>query len=92
MEKQSYINLITEILSITNNVEGAGLVSELDGVLNKYNNYLNTTPLPASVATWLDDLINLLNNVEGAELERELKNLKSPLNLSNYPRYIVSVR
>lgn len=82
MEKQSYINLIIEILDITNNVEGAGLVSEVDSVLNKYNNYLNTTPVPVFVANWLDNLINLLNNVEGAELERELKNLKSPVKAS----------
>ena len=79
MEKQSYINLIIEILDITNNVEGAGLVTEIDIVLNKYTNYLNTTPLPIPVATWLDNLIDLMNNVEGAELERELKNLKSPV-------------
>lgn len=82
MEKQNYINLITEILDITNNVEGAGLVSEIDSVLNKYTNYLNTTPLPIPVATWLDNLIDLLNNVEGAELERELADLKSPLKAS----------
>lgn len=82
MEKQNYINLITEILDITNNVEGAGLVSEIDSVLNKYTNYLNTTPLPIPVATWLDNLIDLLNNVEGAELESELADLKSPLKAS----------
>ena len=82
MVKQSYINLIIEILDIANNVEGAGLVSEVDSVLNKYNNYLNTTPVPEFVANWLDDLINLLNNVEGAELERELAELKSPLQAS----------
>jgi hypothetical protein len=82
MEKQSYINLITEILAITNNVEGAGLVTEIDIVLNKYNNYLNTTPLPAKVATWLDNLIDLMNNCEGAELERELADIKSPLKAS----------
>jgi len=82
MEKQSYINLIIEILDITNDVEGAGLVSEVDSVLNKYGNYLNTTPLPASVANWLDNLIDLMNNVEGAELERELADLKSPLQAS----------
>ena len=82
MEKQSYINLIIEILDITNDVEGAGLVSEIDSVLNKYGNYLNTTPLPTSVANWLDNLIDLMNNVEGAELERELADLKSPLQAS----------
>ena len=82
MEKQSYINLIIEILDITNNVEGAGLASEIDVVLNKYSNYLNTTPVPASVANWLDNLIDLMNNCEGAELERELADLKSPLQAS----------
>ena len=82
MEKLNYINLITEILDITNNVEGAGLVGEVDSVLNKYGNYLNTTPVPASVANWLDNLIDLMNNCEGAELERELADLKSPLQAS----------
>jgi hypothetical protein len=82
MVKQSYINLIIEILDITNDVEGAGLVSEIDSVLNKYGNYLSTTPLPVSVANWLDNLIDLMNNVEGAELERELADLKSPLQAS----------
>ena len=82
MEKQSYINLIIEILDITNNVEGAGLASEIDVVLNKYSNYLNTTPVPASVANWLDNLIDLMNNCEGAELQRELADIKSPLQAS----------
>ena len=82
MAKQSYINLIIEILDITNDVEGAGLANEIDGVLNNYTNYLSTTPLPVSVATWLDNLIDLMNNVEGAELERELAELKSPLQAS----------
>ena len=81
MAKQNYINLVTEIIDITNNVEGAGIL-EVDSVLNKYTNYLNTTPLPSSVATWLDNLIDLMNNCEGAELERELANLKSPLQAS----------
>jgi hypothetical protein len=79
MVKQSYLNLVIEILDITNNVEGAGLANEIDVVLNKYTNYLNTTPLPAKVATWLDNLIDLMNNCEGAELERELANLVSPV-------------
>ena len=82
MTKQSYLNLVIEILDITNNVEGAGLVTEIDIVLNKYTNYLNTTPLPASVATWLDNLIDLMNNCEGAGLERELADLKSPATAS----------
>ena len=82
MTKQNYIDLVTEILDITNNVEGAGLVSEVDSVLNKYSNYLNTTPVPASVANWLDNLIDLMNNCEGAELQRELADTKSPLKAS----------
>lgn len=77
-----YEELVKEILDITHNVEGAGLASEVDGVLNKYTEYLNVTPLPTSVANWLDNLIDLLNNVEGSELERELGNLKSPIKAS----------
>ena len=77
-----YEELVKEILDITQNVEGAGLASEVDGVLNKYTEYLNVTPLPTSVAVWLDNLIDLLNNVEGSELERELGSLKSPIKAS----------
>ena len=78
MVKQSYLNLVIEIFDIINNVEGAGLANEIDGVLNKYSDYLNTTPIPSSVANWLDELIDLMNNVEGAGLERELKSLTPP--------------
>jgi hypothetical protein len=79
---QDWKQLLRDIFDIVRNVEGAGLVSEIDSVLNKYTNYLNTTPLPIPVATWLDNLIDLLNNVEGAELESELADLKSPLKAS----------
>lgn len=78
----TYKELVKEILDITKNVEGAGLVSEIDEVLNKYSEYLNETPIPASVANWLDNLIDLLNNVEGAELARELGSLRSPVKVS----------
>jgi len=79
MKNQTYTELIKEIMDITNNVEGSGIVSELDRVFDKYANYLNTTPLPMSVATWLDNFIDLMNNVEGSELERELAKIKLPV-------------
>ena len=77
-----YQELVKEILDITQNVEGAGLASEVDSVLRKYREYLNVTPLPTSVAVWLDNLIDLMNNVEGSELERELGSLESPIKAS----------
>jgi hypothetical protein len=75
---QDWKQLLRDIFDIVCNVEGAGLVSEIDSVLTKYDDYLRVTPLPIPVATWLDELIDLMNNVEGAELERELKGLKLP--------------
>jgi hypothetical protein len=70
--------LIQDISDVVKNVEGAGLPSEIDAVLSQYDEYLATTPIPSTIANWLDKLIDLMNNVEGAELERELKSIKPP--------------
>ncbi len=75
---QDWKQLIRDIFDIVRNVEGAGLPTDIDIVLSRYEKYLATTPIPSSVANWLDELINLMNNVEGAELESELKSLKLP--------------
>lgn len=82
MTKQNYIEFITEILNITNNMEGAGLVSEVESVIGRYGNYFDTTPVPESVAKWVGNLYDLLDNCEGAGLERELADIKSPLQAS----------
>ena len=79
METKDYKTFITEVLDITNNVEGSGLSGEVEGVINNYETYLNTTPIPESVAKWVGELYNLLDNCEGSELERELADLKSPM-------------
>ena len=79
METKDYKTFITEVLDITNNVEGSGLSREVEGVINNYETYLNTTPIPESVAKWVGELYNLLDNCEGSELERELADLKSPM-------------
>jgi hypothetical protein len=76
--KLHYLYLVDDILDITTDVEGSGLAREVDRVLDRYADYLESTPIPSSVATWLDDLIDLMNNVEGSGLERELKRLKAP--------------
>lgn len=70
--------VVLDIMDIIDNVEGAGLPTDLDIVLARHDKYLTTTPLPQSVAVWFDELIDLLNNVEGAELETELKNIGFP--------------
>lgn len=70
--------VVLDIMDIIDNVEGAGLPTDLDIILSRHEHYLNTVPLPQSVAVWFDELIDLMNNVEGAELERELKSLKLP--------------
>jgi len=79
MKTKDFKTFITEVLDITNNVEGSGLAREVENVINDYETYLNTTPVPESVATWVGDLYNLLDNCEGSELERELAELKSPI-------------
>ena len=71
---QDWKQLLRELSDICRNVEGAGLRSEIDVVLSKYDEYLATTPEPNSVAIWLDNL----NDCEGSELERELQSLKLP--------------
>lgn len=70
--------VVLDIMDIIDNVEGAGLPSDIDIVLARHDKYLTTTPLPQSVAKWFDELIDLLNNVEGAELETELKSIGFP--------------
>jgi len=82
MTKQNYIEFISEVLDITSNVEGAGLVSEVESVISKYLNYFINEPVPESVAKWVNNLYDLLDNCEGAELERELADIKSPLQAS----------
>ena len=79
---KDYKTFITEVLDITKNVEGSGLSREVESVIKDYETYLNTTPVPVSVAKWVNGLYSLLDNCEGSGLERELARLKSPLNKS----------
>jgi hypothetical protein len=75
----NYLNcegLVQELTDVITNVEGSALVGAFDSVLRKYDDLLTTTPLPATVADWLDDLITLFNECEGAELEREVQALE----------------
>lgn len=72
----NYQGLVDELTEVITHVEGSALVSEFDSVIRKYDDLLTTTPLPATVADWLDDLITLFNECEGAELEREVKALE----------------
>ena len=77
--KRDYKSFITEVLEITQDCEGYGLVTEINEVAKKYETYFAATPIPQSVAIWVNDLFSLIDNVEGSELQRELKELKSPL-------------
>ncbi len=70
--------VVLDLKDIIDNVEGAGLPTDIDIVLSRHDDYLQTTPLPQSVAMWFDELIDLMNNVEGAELETELKQIGFP--------------
>lgn len=76
---KDYKTFITEVLDITKNVEGSGLSREVESVIKDYETYLNTTPVPVSVAKWVNGLYSLLDNCEGSGLERELARLRSPL-------------
>ncbi len=82
MTKQNHLELVRDILRTTANVEGAGLAREVEAVLSEYQTFINTTPVPETVAKWVGDLYDLLDNCEGAELERELADLKSPYRAS----------
>ncbi len=78
-EQQMFTHqLVFSIIHTIRNVEGSALVGALDKTLEDHDQFLKTTPIPAHVADWLDNLIELMNNCEGAELARELKNLKPP--------------
>ena len=79
---KDYKTFITEVLDITKNVEGSGLPREVESVIKDYETYLNTTPVPVSVAKWVNGLYSLLDNCEGSGLELELARLKSSLNKS----------
>jgi len=82
--KNWWKQVVLDIVDIIDNVEGAGLPTDLDIVLARHDKYLKTTPLPQGVAKWFDELIDLLNNVEGAELERELKSIGFPNHEGKY--------
>jgi len=76
MKTQNYKTCVSDIRDIIKNVEGSGIQDEIETVLNDYAEYLAVTPIPASIAKWLESLFDLLDNCEGSELERELKAIK----------------
>jgi len=76
---KDYKMFIKEVLDITRNCEGSGLVSEINEIANEYETYLSTTPLPVKVAKWINELFMLIDNCEGSGLQRELASLKSPI-------------
>jgi len=76
---KNYKTFIKEVLDVTNNCEGSGLVSEINLIATEYEDYLSNTPVPITVAKWIDELFMLIDNCEGSELERELISLKSPI-------------
>ena len=76
---KNYKTFIKEVIDVTNNCEGSGLVSEINLIATEYEDYLSNTPVPITVAKWIDELFMLIDNCEGSELERELISLKSPI-------------
>ena len=73
--KLDYKKYIEDLRDIISNVEGAGLVSEIDEVLTGFFANVGETPVPDYAAYFLDNIIDILNNVEGAGLGSELKHL-----------------
>lgn len=71
-------DIVEEVKNVIQNVEGWAVAHELNGVLDKWMPYLETTPVPAKIAKFLDNLIDLLNEVEGSEFNREILKLKFP--------------
>ncbi len=78
MKTMDYTEFLTELKDITSSCEGAGLVSEVNALYGKYETYFATTPVPTSVAKFVNNFLDLIDNVEGAELERELSSLRFP--------------
>jgi hypothetical protein len=76
--KQNAGHFVKEVMAVIENCEGYELTSEIDNVLNKWEDYFSITPVPQMIADWADNLIDLMNNVEGSGLERELKALRLP--------------
>ena len=76
---KDYKTFIKEVLDITSNCEGSGLVSEINEIANEYETYLSNTPLPITVAKWINELFMIIDNCEGSGLQRELASLKSPI-------------
>ena len=75
---KDYSNFISEVLDVTRNCEGSGLVTEVESLATEYASYFATSPMPVSAAKWVENLFDLLDNLEGSELEQELKSLKLP--------------
>ena len=75
---KDYSNFISEVLDVTRNCEGSGLVTEIESLATEYASYFATSPMPVSAAKWVENLFDLLDNLEGSELEQELKSLKLP--------------
>ena len=78
MLDKNYKTFIKEVLDITHNCEGSGLVSEINSIMDDYEDYFKNTPVPVSVAKWINKLVMLIDNCEGAGLQRELARLKAP--------------
>lgn len=76
---KNYSTFIDEILDISKNCEGSGLVNDINLIISTYQDYFSTARVPVVVAKWVEDLYCLLDNCEGSGLERELTLLKSPL-------------
>jgi len=75
---KNYLSFISETLSIIKNCEGSGLAAEIELLATEYASYFATSPIPVSVAKWVENLFDLLDNLEGSELEQELKTLTKP--------------
>ena len=75
---KDYSNFISEVLDVTKNCEGSGLLTEVESLATEYASYFATSPMPVSAAKWVENLFDLLDNLEGSELEQELKSLKLP--------------
>lgn len=71
-------NFVKQVKDIIKNVDGNALSKELDSVLSDWEPFFAVTPVPMSVAQFVDALIGLMNEVEGSEFLSEVKKLKFP--------------
>lgn len=74
-----HTTFLTKLRVIIKGAQGSSRVAAANSLLDEYDAYFATTPIPTNVAKFVNAFIMLIDNCEGSELERELDTLKFPV-------------